>query len=446
MPSAALPDAEAPPAGRRTGRPPKRQFVTALLAYLLTLVAAGFVVDRVDGQEPSEPLPTSRPAPVIAPPTRKPAPPMRDVIPDLPDVAGVDHLDPVHQQRRVSGRDNGQSTRYGDRSVWVFADTELTGPDAFLSNTAASTTDLSAGDGITLTAVDIGGTAGSRHDELLPWTDAERAFERAWATRCDRGIGVPGTVEYCGVTFGLWPGPVIADPERHRVLVLYHKVCRGGAPQRPCSQRYGQDIGTGVAAVDMRTYEVTRLTAANREPLSSIEGPDPTMFFPPETLYASAAVVAGEDVYVYGDCTDDSRCRVAKVPLARLADRSAWRFYGGRDESGSPRWVSDPAEAVATVRAGGAGNTVSWNAALKAWVNVYMEYGSHEVRAQVGGSPYGPWSEPFTLTGTDPGAYGTNYAAYAHPEYAERDGLVQYVTYYQQFSGAQKLVRVTFRA
>jgi hypothetical protein len=227
--------------------------------------------------------------------------------------------------------------------------------------------------------------------------------------------------------------------------VLYHKICRGGAPQQPCSQRYGQDVGTGVAAVDMRTYQVTRLTAASREPLSSIEGRDPTLFFPPATMYASAAVVAGPDVFVYGDCTDDSRCRVATVPLAEIGDRSAWRFYGGRDESGAPWWVTDPAEAVATVRAGGAGNTVSWNAALRAWVNVYMEYGSHEVRAQVGGAPYGPWSEPFTVAETDPGDYGTNYAAYAHPEYAERGGLVQYVTYYQQFSGAQKLLRVTFR-
>ncbi|WP_035856376.1 DUF4185 domain-containing protein [Cryptosporangium arvum] len=436
MPTAAFPDAEAaeaPPNGGRTRRPLRRPIVTALLAYLVTLVAAGFVIDAGDAQQPAAPPPSpSRPAPVHAAPTREPAPPMSDVIPDRPGVARVDRLDPVHQQGRVTGRDNGQSTRYGDRSVWVFADTELTKPDAFLSNTAASTVDLTGGDGITLTAADVGGTAGDLHDEFLPWADAERTFERAHAKNC--------VVRYCGVTFALWPGPVIADPQRHRVIVLYHKLCRGGAAKAPCSQRYGQDIGSGVAAVDMRTYRVTRLTAGNVEPLSSIEGRDPTLFFGPDTRYASAAVVAGDDVYVYGDCrTDDVRCRVAKVPLAKIADRSAWRFYGG-----DGWWSADPADAVATIRAGGAGNTVLWNPALEAWVNVYMEYGSHEVRAQVGGAPYGPWSDPFTVTDTDPGEYGTNYAAYAHPEYAERDGLVQYVTYYQQFSGAQKLLRVTF--
>jgi len=443
VPTAALPDeetAEAPAAGR-TGRPIRRQLVTALLAYLLTLVGAGFVVGGAQTDSPKPPAASrSVPPPVRAAPVRTPAPPMRDEVPAIPEVADVVHLDPVHQQARVSARDNGQSTRYGDRSVWVFADTELTGPDAFLSNTAASTSDLNGRDGITLTAADLAGTTGSGHDEFLPWSDAERAFEKKHAKGC-----IPGMGEYCRVTFGLWPGPVIADPARHRVLVLYHKLCRGGAAQQPCSQRYGQDLGTGVAAVDMRTYRVTRLTPANAEPVASIEGRDPTLFFAPETMYAAAALVAGDDVYVYGDCTDDSRCRLARVPLAEIADRAAWRFYGGRDEGRNVLWVTDPADAVPTVRAGAAGNTVLWNPALKAWVNVYMEFGSHEVRAQVGGAPYGPWSDAFTVTDTDPGDYGANYAAYAHPEYAERGGLVQYVTYYQQYSGAQRLLRVTFR-
>lgn len=428
MPTAALPDAEAPPGGGRTGRPLRRPLVAALLAYLLTLVTAGALV-TAGGADRSAP---SAAAPSDGGPGGVPAPPMRDLVPAVPGVESVELLDPVRQQSRVSSRDNGQSTRYGDRSVWVFADTTLTGPDAFLSNTGASTADLDARDGITLTAADLSGTAGDAHDEFLPWTDAERAFERSHAEPC-RGT-------YCGVTFGLWPGPVIADPERNRVLVLYHKLCRGGAPRQPCSQKYGQDIGTGVAAVDMRTYRVTRLTPANLEPLNGIEGQDPTLFFPAATMYASAAVVAGRDVYVYGDCTDDSRCRVARVPLAKITDRSAWRFHGGGD-----RWVRDPADAVAAVHAGGAGNTVFWNEALRAWVNLYMEFGSHQVRAQIGGAPYGPWSEPFRVADTDPGDYGTNYAAHAHPEYAERDGLVQYVTYYQQFSGALKLLRVVFR-
>ncbi|GAA3384748.1 DUF4185 domain-containing protein [Cryptosporangium minutisporangium] len=443
MPTAALPDeetAEAPPI-RRAARPVRRQLVTAFFAYLLTLVTAGFVVDwdAASTKPPAGATPSpTRAAPVQAAPQRSPAPPVRDEIPSIPEVSDVVQLDPVRQQGRVTARDNGQSTRYGDRSVWIFADTVLKSPDAFLSNTAASTTDLDAGDGITLTAADLAGTPGELHDEFLPWSDAERAFERAHAKGCVRGSD-----EYCGVTFGLWPGPVIPDPARQRVLVFYHKLCRGGAPEQPCSQRYGQDLGTGIAAVDMRTFRVTRLTPANATPVRSIEGHDPALFFPAETMFASAALVAGDDVYVYGDCAEDGRCRLARVPLARIDDRSAWRFYGGRDDDRTVLWVTDPLDAVPTVRAGAAGNSVLWNPALDAWMNVYMEFGSHEVRAQVGGAPYGPWSDSFPVAETDPGDYGTNYAAFAHPEYAQQGGLVQYVTYYQQSTGAQRLLRVT---
>ena len=36
----------------------------------------------------------------------------------------------------------------------------------------------------------------------------------------------------------------------------------------------------------------------------------------------------------------------------------------------------------------------------------------------------------------------TNYACFAHPEYASADGLTQYSSYYQTGTGAQRLVKV----
>jgi len=39
----------------------------------------------------------------------------------------------------------------------------------------------------------------------------------------------------------------------------------------------------------------------------------------------------------------------------------------------------------------------------------------------------------------------TNYAAFAHPEYASADGLTQYVTYYQTGTMQQRLVKVVLR-
>ncbi|MFI5954306.1 DUF4185 domain-containing protein [Cryptosporangium sp. NPDC051539] len=441
MPTTALPDEERtdPPSSRRGSRSPRSQVVVGILAYVVTLVVTGLVVTGGSARS-GPPAPSASPPPPVSAPASRPhaaAPPMSDEIPPIPDVGKVAQLDPVRQESRVKARDNGQSVRYGDHSVWVFADTVLRKPAAFLSNTAVSTSDLDASDGITLTAGDLSGTGdGTVHDEFLPWSTGEKAFEKSHAGNC---VGSP----YCAVTFGLWPGPVIADEANHRVLVFYQKLCRGGAAGEPCSQRYGQDLGTGIAAVDMTTYEVTRLTPVNGPAVRSIEGSDPTLFFPSGAMYASEAVLAGGDVYVYGDCTGDSRCRVARVPLARLTDRSSWRFFGGRDDEYRPIWSADPADAVATVRAGAAGNSVFYDPALKAWMNVYMEYGSHELDAQVGGAPYGPWSDPFTLADTDAGNFGANYAAFAHPEYAEKGGLVQYVTYYQQSTGAQRLLRIT---
>src|SRR5439155_2049219 len=134
---------------------------------------------------------------------------------------------------------------------------------------------------------------------------------------------------YCNAMFGFWPGPVVADPARHRLLVFYHKLCRRGVGGTPCSGGLGKPLGSGVAALDMTTGKVTRLVATSASPVASVEGVDPTMFFPPSTEYSSAAIVVRDTAYVYGDC--HLTCHLARVPLARVADRSRWQFFTGRD-------------------------------------------------------------------------------------------------------------------
>lgn len=442
MPTAALPDeeiVEAAPA-KATTQLFRGRVVAAAISIAITAAAviAGAVTSHQTAFS-SDPSPAARPTAGPPAPRAPLAPPMRDIIPRIPTVTGVAEVGAIHQQRRIAARDNGQSTRYGDQSIWVFADTTLRSPRSFLSNSGAATTDLNASDGITLTSTDLLGTAGDHPSAILPRTDAERAFEKSHVKLLTCTAGVD---EYCNVSFGLWPGPVVADPVRRRVLIFYDKICRGGAPGAPCSERYGKELGTGVAALDMTTHQVTRLVPTNAPAVTSIEGRDPTLFFSSSSKYNSAAVVAGDQVYVYGDC--ETRCHLARVPLASVADRSEWRFYAGRDDTGAARWSLNPNEAVGTARSGAAGNTVFWNAALDGWLNIFMPYGSRALKAQIGGSPYGPWSRPFTLVHTDRGGWGTNYAAYGHPEYAERDGLVEYLSYYQQSTGGQRLVKVTF--
>ena len=192
----------------------------------------------------------------------------------------------------------------------------------------------------------------------------------------------------------------------------------------------------------MTSNTVTRLSAGSVAGVASIEGTDPTMFFPASSGYTSASLTIGDTAYVYGEC--QLACHLARVPLASIADRTAWRFFAGRDGAGVDQWSTDPARAVGTIAPGAAGETVLWSPALHGFLNLFMPYGSSTLRFQIGGSPFGPWSTAHDVLATATGGSGTNYAAYGHTEFAEGDGLVQYVSYFQPSSGAQRLVKVSF--
>ncbi|MEV0844428.1 sigma-70 family RNA polymerase sigma factor [Streptomyces sp. NPDC049954] len=370
----------------------------------------------------------------VSPRVQAPAvPPFSTKVPKVPAASGGD-LGTVRQNPAVGARDNGQSTLYEGRSLWIFDDTTLRDPWGFLSNSGAATADLDASDGIDLRSTSPFTTsAQGRPVELLPRTAAERAFEKQHG---EDGGCTAEQDQYCGARFGFWPGPVISDPARHRVLVMYGKLCRGGKDGTPCSGELGKGLGTGIAALDMRTHRVTRLEAAHGPGVRGVEGADPTMFFPDGQGFSAAALVVGETVYVYGDCSYHG-CAVARVPLASVEDRSAWRFCTGDG------WSPDPGAARPVVGAGSAGQSVFYDRALSAYVNVYLPYGSDEVRYQVGGSPYGPWSDPRTA-GHTKGGKRSDYALFAHPEYARDGGLTQYLTYFHPDDGSQRLMRVRF--
>ncbi|MHA6763851.1 sigma-70 family RNA polymerase sigma factor [Streptacidiphilus sp. PAMC 29251] len=390
---------------------------------------------------PAVSAPVSRPAVQPRPTTPSAAasattPVFSSVVPPLPQVQAVT-VSRLTQNSRVAGRDNGQSTGYGNRSVWVFDDTTLKNPWGFLSNSGAVTTDLDATDGITLTSGNpFTVNPAQTPVNLLPLTAPERAFE---AAHSGAGGCAGSRDQYCGAVFGFWPGPTIADPKHHRVLVFYGKLCRGGAAGTPCSGPLGRGLGGGIAALDMDTGTVTRLVAANGPKVSSVEGLDPTAFFGPDQVFSAASLVVGDTAYTYGDCTGYG-CKLGRVPLAGITDRSQWRFY-----TGGGKWSADPGAGTHVIAPGAAGQTVFYDPALRAFVNVYMPFGSNAVMYQVGGSPFGPWSAARTALQT-PGGRNNNYALFAHPEYARQNGLVEYLTYFQPDSGAQQLVRLKFHA
>ncbi|GAA1527414.1 hypothetical protein GCM10009827_050580 [Dactylosporangium maewongense] len=434
-----LPAAEGLLAGLPLLAPPPKAAAGgwALKAFALAGGAAALALALVIGvtvwRQPDEPrreVPAARPpataqAPAPSSPAASPAapspsvPPFFATVPAVPEVAEFAPAGAVRQQQRVAGRDNGQSTRYGDRSVWIFDDTTLKDPFGFLSNSGAATKDLDASDGIDLTSGSpVAVDASKPPVELIVRSGAELEYERTHPAR-----------------FAFWPGPVVADPARGRILVFYGKLCRAADP---CTGPIGKGLGTGIAAIDMGTGAVTRLTAVNGPAVTSLEGTDPTMFFPDGAGFSSAAVTVGDVLYAYGVCTYQG-CKLGKVGLADVTDRRKWTFWTGGG------WTADPAAGAFTIAAGAAGQTVLYAPALKAWINTFMPNGSNDVMFQVGGALFGPWSKPVKAAPVPAGGDAANYALFAHPEYARQDGLVQYLTYFNPASGEQRIARIRFQ-
>jgi len=353
------------------------------------------------------------------------------------------------QNSHVLARDNGQSTGYDGESVWAFDDTELQNPSGFISNSGAVTRDLNASQGITLTSdnpfTNTPADAAGVPSEIIPRTAAENAFTAAndpTTTGC-----TPSATSNCGTVYGFWPGPVVSDPARHRVLVFYEKLCRGAGDGSICASGFvGHDIGTGIVALNMRTHSETRLTEQGlAQPIQSVEGPDPTMLFTPDQAWGSnAAVVVGPDLYAYGQCTSTDRCAVGRVPLAHVNDLADWRYYAGAGSDGQPVWSRDPGQAVIVMDGGAAGSSVAWDPGLHAYLDIYMAGTSSVADYELAPTPWGPWSAPQKMFTGAPTSTLWDYACFAHAELAQDGGRIQYVTYYDPQTGQQDLVKVTF--
>lgn len=351
-------------------------------------------------------------------------------------------LPALNQNPHVVARDNGQSAEYDGRSVWIFDDTILQNPDGFLSNSGATTTDLDGSDGIDLLSDNPFTDSTGVPTELMPLTDAESAFQAAHAAPCATGD------EYCGTQFAFWPGPVVADPARHRIIFSYGKLCRGGPDDGPCASGFvGQAIGTGFAELDMRTDQVKRIDVQHQDPsITSPEGTDPALMFPPDKTFGSGEMVLrGNMLYAYGACDSDNVCGVARVPVAQIQNRLAWRYYAGAHADGTPIWSQDMDDAV-TVGAnnGAAGGTVQWVPAIHGYLDTYMGGISNVGYYQTAPNPWGPWTAPRQMFTGLPTNTLWDYAMFAHPEYATNGGLTQYISYYRPEDGAQELVRVDF--
>jgi hypothetical protein len=288
-------------------------------------------------------------------------------------VSSTQALPNLVQNPYVEGRDNGQSAGYQGKSVWIFDDTILRNPWGFLTNSGAITSDLDASDGVTVKSnnpfTDTAADEQTAPDNIIPVSAAEQAFQTAHAAPCATGD------DYCGTVYGFWPGPVVADPARHRILFTYGKLCRGAPDGTPCASGFvGTALGEGFAQLDMITHQVTRITVENPDPsITSPEGPDPTLLFPPGLSFGGGEMTIKDGLlYAWGACNPSLVCGLARVPVAQLQNRLAWRYYTG-SSNGRPVWGTDPAAAVSVGEvSGAAGGTVQYVPAINGSLNTYM--------------------------------------------------------------------------
>jgi len=397
---------------------------------------------------------------------------------------------PLDEPPFILGHDNGQSTLYDDGhglrfSYWSFGDTLLSEPNGegknFLGNTGARTFDLKMSDNVSTWEYD-GDVQGPREPWRLNETELEWNRQHKDTDPDTPGCQPAPGIDWmsCGDEYAIWGGGIVADPKHRRILSFYSLAMRYHIPaeERPDPENPGQmipctdeDFANRVeecriytfrgAGVGVAVWTQTPADGDGWERKDIRNATDPsnlTALWPfdddPSTAdkaYNNAIFAHGGYIYAYG-CPGflATECELARVSLAKpewVWDRAAWRFYAGRDRDRArcPHlWSADIDCAVPltvdtdggppeSMGGGAAGSSIFWNPALRVFMFLYSQPLSNEIRYRVAYRPEGPWSRSallgMALPSVGTGLGSISYAGFAHPEYAEKNGLVQYITY-----------------
>lgn len=330
-------------------------------------------------------------------------------------VSSARDLGPIASDAGIRLRDCGYSANFEGRSVWIFGDTFLTTENAesqkLLCNSWSTTYDIDAVDGL----------AGfsERVDEVgapvpfFPMTAEEIEFNALHQ-------GEPCAEEPCGARWAIWPGAIVTDPGKGWAYIFYHKTY-----SEPGLLNFFH-VGHSIAV--WKDFE-----AEPQRPIFDHSDEYPSLFFTEgKDGFGSAAFLQAQTLYVYG-CEMDREtltkpCRIARVPIASILDKSAWRFY-----SGDGNWSAKLGEAQIIFN-GNEMMSVSYNSYVNAYLAVYSEPMSQQVMLRASNTPEGPWSSPVEIFTAKVSAteLGWVYDALAHPELSQDNGRIIYVTYSRQ--------------
>jgi hypothetical protein len=304
-------------------------------------------------------------------------------------VASTRDLGAVGMPANVVGRDGGFSGLVGGKILWVFGDTFFNPPasdgEGFRSNTGAL-----ADPARPLEVSEPLDAAGAPYP-LLPFTPQEKRYNDSTGKPDER--------------IALWPGTVVPDGGGGGLLFYV------ALKVHPGTLNY-ELIGTGVARVAPGS------TTATRDPGFLFRAPEPSF---------DKAMLVGSDLYLYGTSNDGSSdlpVVMARVPLAQLADRSAYRFWDGK------AWSADVASVRPIMSWVPGEMTISYNAWLGGYLAVHSGPFSNDVLMRTAPRPEGPWSAPIVaVKGIAPPQGGNDYAGKEHPELASDGGRIVVVSY-----------------
>ncbi|MCX2970973.1 MULTISPECIES: DUF4185 domain-containing protein [Streptomyces] len=237
---------------------------------------------------------------------------------------------------------------------------ELTAEFARYGDDNTRLDDWTGGDGSRSVPLPDGRTLWLSADTFLDRVHPEAAFggpsrdpSPVWVRNAGLVMSPDGTLER--TLLGPGPGalfPGLADPDggevwRWPVQGVVEPREPGAAERvvRVLLWQRGTGTGPWVFGVPRATEVATlRLPELTVESIRSIDVP-PSADPAERVLYGTSAVRAGAWTYVFG--ADErtahgraARAHVARVPLGRLADRAAWRYWDGH------AWQADPARAA----------------------------------------------------------------------------------------------------
>lgn len=302
-----------------------------------------------------------------------------------------------------SPAEGGHSVGVGERALWVFRDTRRGGHYESAS-TAAVLADADAVDGL----FPFSQVALAEDGTSLPLLRLREGETAATVGPDDAECAAADACPYVS----LWPGPVVHDPERARVLVFYRKV----AQARGAADRH---VGSSIA--------VWRDDLAGRpvRPALAEDPEEPTLLFGADGPRLAAAAIA-DDEFVFAFACDgkDNPCVLLRAPLDRALERDAWRFLA---EDGAWSGSRDGAQELF---AGAPTMSVHRSAHADAYVAVYAEPGDAAVVLRTAPRLEGPWSDAADLYRPDAPLGPLRVRdALLHRELAREGGLVEYLTY-----------------